>query len=196
MAEMKNSVLIALGTSSLLLLGGLTGRATTIDRWLPNGKYLSGEKGTTEYTDSFDIKSKGYDSKKEKVTFAELWIEAKDDQVSDPWESGSVYLGDRQLVGPKKLSINDLGGDVSGDALGTLDKYGTLKFTVKRVAGDFVVWEAKLKYETSPISVPSGGATSPVSVPDGGATLMLLGLSMAGIEVLRRRTAKQRFATE
>ena len=178
---MKKSLLIALGTSSLLLLGGLTGRATTIEKWLPNGKYLSGEKGgIPDYTDSFDIKSHGYDHKKEKVTFAELWIGAKDDQVSDPWESGSVYLGDRQLVGPKKLSIYDLGGVVSGDALGKLDNDGILKFTVKREAGDFIYWQAKLVYKTSPISVP-----------DGGATLMLLGLGMAGIEVLRRRTARQ-----
>ena len=145
---MKKSVLIALGTSSLLLLGGLTGRATTIERWLPNGKYLSGENGgTTEYVDSFDIKNNGYDSKKEKVTFAELWIEAKDDQVSDAWESGSVYLGDRQLVGPKKVSIDLLKAEVSGDVLGTLDIDGTLKFKVKREAGDFVVWEAKLVYK-------------------------------------------------
>jgi hypothetical protein len=34
---MRKSVLVALGTSSLLLLSGLTGRAITIDRWLPNG---------------------------------------------------------------------------------------------------------------------------------------------------------------
>jgi hypothetical protein len=177
---MKKSVLIALGTSSLLLLGGLTGRATTIERWLPNGKYLSGDPGTTEYTDSFDIKNNGYDSKKEKVTFAELWIEAKDDQVSDSWESGSVYLGDRQLVGAKKVSLDLLKAEVSGDVLGTLDKDGTLKFKVTREAGDFVVWEAKLKYETSP-----------TSVPDGGATVMLLGLGLAGIESMRRRTTRQ-----
>ena len=183
---MKKSVLIALGTSSLLLLGGLTGRATTIERWLPNGKYLTGENGTTEYTeseytDSFDITNNGYDSKKEKVTFAELWIEAKDDQVSDTWESGSVYLGeDRQLVGARKVSIDLLKAEVSGDVLGMLDKDGSLKFTVKREAGDFLVWQAKLVYETSP-----------TSVPDGGATLMLLGLGLAGIESLRRRIAKQ-----
>ena len=59
-------------------------------------------------------------------------------------------------------------------------KMGPLKFTVKREAGDFVVWEAKLVYETSP-----------TSVPDGGATLMLLGVALAGIESLRRATAKQ-----
>jgi hypothetical protein len=34
---MKKSVLVALGTSSLLLLSGLTGRVITMDRWLPNG---------------------------------------------------------------------------------------------------------------------------------------------------------------
>ena len=182
---MKKSLLIALGTSSLLLLGGLTGRATTIERWLPNGKYLSSENGATpeyesEYTDSFDIANNGYDSKKEKVTFAELWIEATDDQVSDSWESGSVYLGDRQLVGARKVSLNLLKAEVSGDLLGTLDNDGTLKFKVKREAGDFVVWKAKLVYETSP-----------TSVPDGGATLMLLGVALAGIESLRRATAKQ-----
>jgi hypothetical protein len=180
---MKKSLLIALGTSGLLLLGGLTGRATTIEKWLPNGKYLSENLGTTDYTDSFDIKGQGYDSKKEKVTFAELWIGAKDDQVSDPFESGSIYLGDQQLVGPRKLNL--LWGEVSGNAREKLDNDGILKFTVKREAGDFIYYQAKLVYETSPISVP-----------DGGATLMLLGLGMAGIEVLRRRTAKQRFATE
>jgi hypothetical protein len=188
MAEMKNSVLIALGTSSLLLLGGFTGRATTIDRWLPNGKYLSGEPGTTEYTDSFDITSQGYDSKKEKVTFAELWIEAKDDQVSDSLESGSVYLGDRQLVGPKKISLNLLSSEISGDALGTLDKDGFLKFTVKREAGDFIVWETKLAYETGARSVPDGGATGPVAtVPDNSSTLLLLGTTVLVLGLASRR---------
>ena len=102
--------------------------------------------------------------------------------MSDSWESGSVYLGDRQLVGAKKVGLNLLKAEVSGDVLGMLDKDGTLKFKVKREAGDFVVWEAKLVYETSP-----------TSVPDGGATLMLLGLGLAGIESLRRRTAKQTY---
>ena len=78
------------------------------------------------------------------MTFAELWIAAKDDQVSDSWESGSVYLGDRQLVGAKKVGIDLLKAEVSGDVLGTLNIDGTLKFKVKREAGDFVVWEAKL----------------------------------------------------
>jgi hypothetical protein len=173
---MKKSVLIALGTSSLLLLGGLTGRAITIERLLPNGKYLSGEKGTTEYTDYLDITSKGYDPKKEKVTFAELWIEAKDDQVSDAPESGSVYLEDRLFIGPKKISLNPINSDVSGNAFGKLDKDGILKYSVRREAGDFLFWHAKLVCETSPRSVP-----------DGGATLMLLGLGLAGIESLRRR---------
>jgi hypothetical protein len=185
---MKNSVLFALATSSLLLLSGLTGRAITIERWLPNGKYLSGEPGTTEYTDSLDITKKGYDSKKEKVTFAELWIEAKDDEVDDPWESGSVYLGDRQLVGPKKIGLDPLNGEVSGDALGKLDKDGIIKFTVRREEGDFLYWQAKLVYETSSRSVPDGGATGPVTtVPDNSSTLLLLGTTVLVLGLASRR---------
>ena len=179
---MKKLVLIALGATGLLLLSGLTGKAGTlwdIDLFFPSN-YLSDQQTNSNYTDYFDISSK-YNPKLEKVTFAKLWVVATDDQVRpDSEESASVYLGDQLFLGPKKISLNLLSGELSGNALATLDKYGKIKYSIHREEGDFLVWGAKLLVETSPRSVP-----------DGGATLMLLGVALAGIESLRRRTAKR-----
>jgi hypothetical protein len=179
---MKKSILVTLLACSLVFLSGVRGVAGTlwdIDLFFPP-KYLSGQN--TKYTDYFDITSK-YNPNLEKVTFAKLWVAATDDQVW-PWpdsqESAAVYLGDQLFLGPKNISLNLLSGEITGNALATLDNYGKLKYSIRREEGDFLVWSAKLLVETSPRSVP-----------DGGATLMLLGVGLAGIESLRRRTARR-----
>ena len=172
---MRNSVVMAFVASSLLLLSGLTGRATTlwdIDLFF---KYLSDE--TTVYTHWFDIKGK-YDPASETVIDAHAWFSVEDDWRLDSKEKVAVDLGNRSFVGPSSASLNLVGGQISSDALLTLATTGTLKYTIQRTEGDFVALAAKLQVETRP-------------APDGGATLMLLGVALAGIESLRRRMARR-----
>ena len=97
-------------------------------------------------------------------------------------ESGSVYLGDELFLAPKNIILNLLSGEISGTTLAALDKDGKLKYSIHRVEGDFLVWGAKLLVETRPRICSRRRR----------ATLMLFGAALAGIESLRRSTAKRR----
>ena len=93
----------------------------------------------------------------------------------------SQSTSDQQKVNfSGEASFNLLGGDFSGEALAWLDATGKLQYTIRRTEGDFYALAAKLYVETCP-----------KAVPDGGATLMLLGVTLAGIESLRRRIARR-----
>jgi hypothetical protein len=175
---MRRSVFIALVASSLVVLSGVTGRAGTLWDIDVFYKYLSCQ--TADYTGFFDIKSK-YNPALETVTDAQAWFFVLDDQWFDPKEKVAVDLGDKPFVGPSYASFNILGGQVSGEALVTLDTTGTLQYTFRSTEGDFNALAAKLWVETSPRGVP-----------DGGATLMLLGVALAGVvEPLRRKMARR-----
>ena len=174
--NMKKSVIIALVTCSLTVLSGATGRAGTfwdIDLCF---EYLS---GTAEYKGFFDIKGK-YNPALETVTNAQAWFLVSDDLFDWQKERVALDLGNKPFIGPSNASANLLGGQISGDALKTLATTYTLQYTFRAIEGDFLALAAKLYVETCP-----------KTVPDGGATLMLLGLSLAGIEPLRRRMARR-----
>jgi hypothetical protein len=76
------------------------------------------------------------------VTFAELWIEAKDDQVSDAGNRVQSTSEINNLSELRKSVLTSSKLRFQATFLEKLDKDGTLKFKVKREAGDFVVWEA------------------------------------------------------
>jgi hypothetical protein len=177
---MRKTIFIALVASSLVVLSGANGRAGTLWDIDVFFKYLSDK--TTSYTGSFDIKSQ-YDPALETVTDAQAWFFVKDDELWNPKDKSekvAIDLGDESFLGSNSAYFNLLGGDISGDALATLDTFGTLKYTIGRTEGDFLAMSAKLYVETSPRAVP-----------DGGATLMLLGVALAGIESLRRKMARR-----
>ena len=173
---MTKSAFIAFVASSLLLLSGVTGRATTlwdVDEFL---NYLS--DGTAPYTHWFNIKGM-YDPASVRVTAAYAWFSVKDDWWKDSKEKVAVDLNNRTFLSPSNVSLNLLGGKISSDALLTLATTGTLKYTIRSTEGDFLASAAKLEIETRP------------RVPDGGATLMLLGVALAAIEPLRRGLARR-----
>jgi hypothetical protein len=164
---MRKSPFTLIVASSLLVLTGLTGRAATLWDIDIFSEYLN--RDNPEYSGYFDITSK-YDPNKETITSAKAYFGA------------SVDLGDDPFIDDVKISFLYLGGGlVAGDAFLTLDETGQLKYTFYRTAGDFFALLAKLMVETSPRATP-----------DGGATLILLGSALAGIEMLRRRTARRR----
>jgi hypothetical protein len=176
----KSSVFMAVIASSLVVLSGVTGRAGTLWDVDVFFKHLSDQ--TTSYTGYFDIKSK-YNPALETVTNAQAWFFVKDDELWNPKDKSekvAIDLGNKYFLGDNSAYFNLLGGELSDDALATLDTTGTLKYTLRRTEGDFLALAAKLYVETCPRAVP-----------DGGATLMLLGVALAGIESLRRRMARR-----
>ncbi|HEY5705639.1 MAG TPA: hypothetical protein VIS96_08710 [Terrimicrobiaceae bacterium] len=165
---------MALVASGLLILSGVTGRAGTLWDIDVFSRYLS---GTNSYTDYFDITS-DYNPAFQKIDLGKAWFAVSDDQLLDSGEWVEIDLGDQDFLGPLKVDLNLVGGNISGEALLTLDAKGKLKYTVRAAGGDFWALGAKLSVEVNPRSVPEGGAT-----------LMLLGMALAGIEALRRTTA-------
>ena len=176
---MRKSPFSLIVASSLLVLTGLTGRAATLWDIDLFAEYLN--RDNPQYSGYFDVTNK-YDPKTETITSAKAYFGVSDDQLIDHAEYVSVDLGDDPFINPVKISFLYLGGGpVGGDAFLTLDETGQLKYTFNRTAGDFFALLAKLMVETSPRATP-----------DGGATLILLGSALAGIEMLRRRTARKR----
>lgn len=172
---------MALVSSSLVVLSGVTGRAGTLWDIDLIGKKIS---STTPYIDYFEAPKGKYNPAVEQVTSATVWFSVVDDELWNPKDKGervAIDLGGQPFLGPSNAYFNPfLIDEISGDALATLDKYGALKYAVRSTEGDFWAAFAKLYVETSPRAVP-----------DGGATLMLLGVALAGIESLRRRMAKR-----
>jgi hypothetical protein len=178
---MRKSALVALVSSGLVVLSGVTGRAGTLWDIDLIGKNISSK---TPYIDYFEAPKGKYNPALEKVTSAQVWFSVLDDEMWNPKDKNekvAIDLGSKPFLGPYNAYFNPFfGGEISGDDLATLDKYGALKYTIRSYEGDFWAAFAKLYVETSPRAVP-----------DGGATLMLLGVALAGIESLRRRMAKR-----
>ena len=110
-----------------------------------------------------------------------MWFAASDDELLDSDEWVKFTLNGANFLNPIEVDLSLVSGQVFGSALVSLDSTGTLSYTIQRTAGDFWALGAKLMAEAGPRTVP-----------DGGATLMLLGGALAGIEALRRRSARKK----
>ena len=61
-------------------------------------------------------------------------------EPEDKNEKVAIDLGNKSFLGPSNAYFNLLGGQISGDALVTLDTTGTLKYTFRATEGDFLRW--------------------------------------------------------
>jgi hypothetical protein len=175
--DMTKSLIVTLIASSLVVLSGVSGKARTLWDIDILFKYVSSQTGP--HTDSFDIKGK-YDPALKTLTDAYASFLVWDNHWYDKGEEVAVDLEKKRFLCRSDASFNLLGRQISADALAKLATTGSLQYTIHAIEGDFLAVAAKLWVETCP-----------KTVPDGGATLMLLCLTLAGIEPLRRRMARR-----
>ena len=181
---MRKSIPVTLAASCLLLVSAITGKAVTywdvdvfseeLSQWNPT------KSGT------FDITSGllgGYNPTTQTIYSATAWFALSDDSLLDSDEWVQLKLDGVNFLSPVEVdfAFPPVGGQVSGQALISLDSTGNLSYTIQRTGGDFWALGAKLMAEAGPRAVP-----------DGGTTLMLLGGALAGIEALRRRSARKK----
>ena len=179
---MKKSAYVALTATCLLITSALTGKAVTYWDIDVFSEKLSGSNPTR--ADDFDITTGllgGYDPITETIYSATVWFGLSDDRLLDSDEWVEFKLDGLDFLNPIEVDLGLVSGQVLGQALVSLDSTGTLSYVIQRTDGDFWALGAKLMAEAKPRTVP-----------DGGATLMLLGGALAGIEALRRRSARKK----
>ena len=171
-----------LAAGGLLFASLIPGRAVTYWDIDVFSELLSGSNPTK--SGEFDITTGllgGYDPLTQTVYSATVWFAVSDDQLLDSNEWVKFTLNGLNFLTPIEVDLTLVSGQVLGSALVSLDSTGTLSYTIQRTAGDFWALGAKLMAEAGPRSVP-----------DGGTTLMLLGGAFAGIEALRRGSARKK----
>ena len=179
---MKKSTYVALTAICLLIASALTGKAVTY--WDIDVFSVKLSDSNRTKAGEFDITTGllgGYDPLAQTIYSATVWFGLSDDSLLDSDEWVEFKLDGLDFLTPIEVDLGLVSGQVLGQALLSLDSTGTLSYTIQRTDGDFWALGAKLMAEAKPRTVP-----------DGGATLMLLGGALAGIEALRRRSARRK----
>lgn len=148
-------------------------------------KFLNSNNPT--YTSTFNILNAGYDPNTMVVTAATAWFAFADDGDSQ-YEYVKVYLDGALFMGPIEVdgthnnipaSYDWHSGTLSGSFLASLQD-GIINYSVKVTSGDTYLKRTKLVAEgyARPSESPR--------VPEGGATIVMLGMSLAGLAGLAR----------
>lgn len=160
---------------ALLLASVSLGRAASYFDNNPADVYLN--ILNPSYTGTFDIAAQGYNPGLETISSALASFELWDLALS---ESLTIKFGTETFASSGSFSgYITLSGSVVGTAFGTLDSTGILSYTVYRDSGAFWLTNARLDVETTPRNVA-----------DTGSSIALLGSAIAGLAIIRRRSAK------
>ena len=129
------------------------------------------------YSGTFNIANKGFNPATETVTSAEAWFLVSDDIDPLRGEWVKFTIGNVDSYGPFEVDfLSVFGGSISGTALFDLNTDGILSYKITSTSGDFWAFGADLHVHAEA-----------KNVPDAGTTAALLGASVIGIAILKRR---------
>ncbi len=148
-----------------------------LDDFSPDIKFAPGSGGVDSFTSTFNILDDGYNPLSEQVLSATASFRVYDD-FDMSGETVSVSLEGVAFGSSSSFNFGSitLNGSVLGSVLAELSDTGVISYTVSRDSGDFSLDWARLDAQAGPRAVP-----------DGGLPLALLGVSVAGLSIFRRK---------
>ncbi len=172
---------LTLALVGLVSLGAGIAQAVTysdVDNFSPDILFAPGSGGVDSYTSTFNILNAGYDPATEEILSATAAFRVYDDYDLFNGETVSVTLEGVLFGSSSSFNFGTitLNGSVLGTVLAELTDTGVISYTVTRSSGDFYLDSARLDAEAGPRAVP-----------DGGLPLALLGVSIAGLSIFRRK---------
>lgn len=189
------------------------------DKYEPSGSgLLLSSSGTTSYSGTFNIGSKGFDPATMTVVSGEAKFEFKDDEKSDSAETYAIDLGASSLTSSswnKEFSFAIDGSTIS--LLADLQLDGKLSYVITAKSGDFYFKKAELKatvdkclkkesegkdddgedgdednHDGEGDHGDDGSKNCQTKVPDSGSTLALMGFGLIGLAGLKRLVVAQK----